>query len=77
MLPRLPLPTHLAPAHTCAITTHPGLAPTSLLAAGVRKVVVISSMGGTQKDNFLNTIGDGNILVRLPAPGMQGDGRGL
>lgn len=32
-------------------------------AAGVRKVVVISSMGGTQKDNFLNTIGDGNILV--------------
>ncbi|KAL4428142.1 hypothetical protein ABPG75_002231 [Micractinium tetrahymenae] len=33
-------------------------------AAGVKKVVIISSMGGTQKDNFLNTIGNGNILVR-------------
>lgn len=32
-------------------------------AAGVKKVVIISSMGGTQKDNFLNTIGNGNILV--------------
>ena len=31
--------------------------------ANVNKVVVIGSMGGTQKDNFLNTIGDGNILV--------------
>ncbi len=30
---------------------------------GVRKVVLVGSMGGTQKDNFLNTIGDGNILV--------------
>jgi hypothetical protein len=30
---------------------------------GVEKVVVVGSMGGTQKDNFLNTIGDGNILV--------------
>lgn len=32
-------------------------------AAGVSKVVVCGSMGGTQRDNFLNTIGDGNILV--------------
>ncbi|KAL4420164.1 hypothetical protein ABPG77_008300 [Micractinium sp. CCAP 211/92] len=31
--------------------------------ACVKKVVIISSMGGTQKDNFLNTIGNGNILV--------------
>lgn len=31
--------------------------------AGVRKVVLVGSMGGTQKDNFLNTIGDGQILV--------------
>jgi len=30
---------------------------------GVKKVVLVGSMGGTQKDNFLNTIGDGNILV--------------
>jgi uncharacterized protein YbjT (DUF2867 family) len=30
---------------------------------GVEKVVLVGSMGGTQKDNFLNTIGDGNILV--------------
>ena len=26
-------------------------------------MVLVGSMGGTQKDNFLNTIGDGNILV--------------
>ncbi|PSC75759.1 NAD(P)-binding [Micractinium conductrix] len=32
-------------------------------AAGVRKVIIVSSMGGTQKDNFLNTLGNGNILV--------------
>lgn len=32
--------------------------------AGVRKVIIVSSMGGTQKDNFLNTLGNGNILVR-------------
>lgn len=31
--------------------------------AGVKQVVVISSMGGTQPDNTLNKIGDGNILV--------------
>lgn len=31
--------------------------------SGVEKVVVVGSMGGTDKDNFLNTIGDGNILV--------------
>lgn len=30
---------------------------------GVSKVVMVGSMGGTQSDNFLNTIGDGNILV--------------
>lgn len=32
-------------------------------AAGVKHVVVVSSMGGTQSDNMLNKIGDGNILV--------------
>ncbi|KAH7622231.1 hypothetical protein NADE_004818 [Nannochloris sp. 'desiccata'] len=32
-------------------------------AAGVEKCVVVGSMGGTDRDNFLNTIGDGNILV--------------
>jgi uncharacterized protein YbjT (DUF2867 family) len=31
--------------------------------AGIEKVVLVGSMGGTQSDNFLNTIGDGNILV--------------
>lgn len=31
--------------------------------AGVKKVVIISSMGGTQPNNFLNTIGNGNILL--------------
>jgi len=31
--------------------------------AGVKKVVLVGSMGGTQADNFLNTIGDGQILV--------------
>lgn len=30
---------------------------------GLSKVVLVGSMGGTQSDNFLNTIGDGNILV--------------
>ena len=30
---------------------------------GVKKVVLVSSMGGTQIDNFLNTMGDGNILL--------------
>jgi len=29
----------------------------------LEQVVWIGSMGGTQKDNFLNTIGDGNILL--------------
>lgn len=33
------------------------------VAAGVSRVVVISSMGGTQPENSLNKIGDGNILV--------------
>lgn len=32
-------------------------------AAGVRKLVWVGSMGGTQEDNFLNTIADGNILM--------------
>ncbi|CAM9381198.1 unnamed protein product [Chrysoparadoxa australica] len=32
-------------------------------AAGVKKFVFLSSMGGTQPDNFLNTLGDGNILL--------------
>lgn len=31
--------------------------------AGVRKVVLISSMGGTDASNPLNKLGDGNILV--------------
>lgn len=30
--------------------------------AGVKRVVVIGSMGGTQKENFLNTLGNGNVL---------------
>lgn len=32
-------------------------------AAGVGHVVLVSSMGGTQPENTLNKIGDGNILV--------------
>ena len=32
-------------------------------AAGVQKVVLVGSMGGTDRANFLNTIGDGDILV--------------
>lgn len=32
-------------------------------AAGVSHVVVVSSMGGTQRDNTLNQLGNGNILV--------------
>lgn len=31
--------------------------------AGVSKVVLVSSMGGTQTDNMLNKIGNGNILL--------------
>lgn len=31
--------------------------------AGVKHVVLISSMGGTQEDNALNKLGNGNILV--------------
>lgn len=31
--------------------------------AGVKRVVVIGSMGGTQKENFLNTLGNGNVLL--------------
>lgn len=30
---------------------------------GVKRVVVVGSMGGTQPDNFLNTLGNGNILA--------------
>ncbi|QDZ23754.1 NAD(P)-binding domain-containing protein [Chloropicon primus] len=33
------------------------------VAAGVKHVVLISSMGGTQPDHFLNTMGDGKILL--------------
>ena len=32
-------------------------------AAGVKHVVLVSSMGGTQPDNMLNKIGNGNILA--------------
>lgn len=32
-------------------------------AAGLDQVVWVGSMGGTQSDNFLNTIGDGKILL--------------
>lgn len=32
-------------------------------AAGIKKCVLVGSMGGTDGNNFLNTIGDGNILV--------------
>jgi len=32
-------------------------------AAGVRRVVLISSMGGTDRSNRLNAIANGNILV--------------
>ena len=31
--------------------------------AGVKKVVLISSMGGTDENNPLNKLGDGNILI--------------
>mmetsp|Transcript_8757 Transcript_8757/g.25223 ORF Transcript_8757/g.25223 Transcript_8757/m.25223 type:complete len:331 (-) Transcript_8757:188-1180(-) len=31
--------------------------------SGVKKFVFVSSMGGTQPDNFLNTMGNGNILL--------------
>jgi nucleoside-diphosphate-sugar epimerase len=40
-------------------------------AAGIKKVVIVSSMGGTDRDNFLNTIGGGNILVRLLQSGCS------
>ena len=33
--------------------------------AGVKKVVLISSMGVTDESNSLNKLGDGNILVRM------------
>ena len=32
-------------------------------AEGVDQILWVGSMGGTQSDNFLNTIGDGNILL--------------
>ena len=32
-------------------------------AAGVRRIVLISSMGGTDRGNRLNSFGNGNILV--------------
>ena len=31
--------------------------------AGIKHVVLVSSMGGTKPDSTLNKIGDGNILV--------------
>lgn len=31
-------------------------------AAGVKQVVLVSSMGGTDPENALNKLGDGNIL---------------
>lgn len=31
-------------------------------AAGIKKVVLVSSMGGTDPENMLNKLGDGNIL---------------
>eukprot|EP00854_Cymbomonas_tetramitiformis_P002797 gene2797-3589_t len=31
--------------------------------AGVKRIVFVGSMGGTQVDNFLNTMGNGNILL--------------
>lgn len=41
--------------------------------AGVRKVVLISSMGVTDRSNSLNKLGDGNILVgALLAPSGPG-----
>ena len=36
---------------------------------GVQQVVYCGSMGGTQADNRLNLIGDGNILVRSTSVG--------
>ena len=32
-------------------------------AAGVRHIVLVSSMGGTKPDHFLNKMGEGNILI--------------
>ena len=32
-------------------------------AQGVQKIVFVGSMGGTDRDNVLNTIGNGNILI--------------
>ena len=32
-------------------------------AAVVKQFVVVGSMGGTQPENFLNTLGNGNILL--------------
>jgi uncharacterized protein YbjT (DUF2867 family) len=45
--------------------------------AGVRRIVLVGSMGGTKKDNYLNTVGDnGNILVwkRLAEMELMGSG---
>lgn len=36
--------------------------------AGVGKCVLVGSMGGMDRNNFLNTIGDGNILVSKQKP---------
>lgn len=35
-------------------------------AAGVKQVVLVGSMGGTDPNHPLNSLGNGNILVRDP-----------
>ena len=35
-------------------------------AAGVKQIVLVGSMGGTDLNNPLNSLGNGNILVRDP-----------
>jgi NAD(P)-dependent dehydrogenase (short-subunit alcohol dehydrogenase family) len=40
--------------------------------AGVEKCVLVGSMGGTDRSNFLNTIGDGNILVSVQKWSLKG-----
>nr|GMD46549.1 putative NAD(P)-binding domain-containing protein [Ipomoea batatas] len=37
-------------------------------AAGVKHIVLVGSMGGTDLKNTLNSIGNGNILVCIPLP---------
>ena len=52
-------------AHSGPPLSYPCVAP---------QVVVIGSMGGTQRDNFLNTIGNGNILVWKRKGALAGNG---